>query len=217
MAGCGPHALVLSVPPLSCCQYLAQDQVQPSSPTATVFLRQVLTGDPKLLLNTGLWPLLLLYSFLPSGVGNPEFLLLYLSFLPGEKKKKEKKSKQTVAPTLVLGFTCWTLTSAGLCLLSVWLTFDLLHLVAKMGTRFPRPVFTLWLPAIRLGQILPSAECPLSWTCQSPCLASHPRGSFLEAGLLPTCLGILSTQEGMAQQTLVAKMNDLPCLGAAHT
>lgn len=154
MAGSGPHALVLSVPPLSCCQDLAQDQVQPSSPTATVFLRQVLTGDPKLLLNTGLWPLLLLYSFLPSGVGNPELLSLCLNFLPGEKKKKKKKkkSKQTVAPTLVLGFTCWTLTSAGLCLLSVWLTFDLLHLVAKMnGNQIPWSCIHTLAPSHKAG------------------------------------------------------------------
>lgn len=112
-AGSRPQALDLSILTLPCFQQLAQEQARPSNTTAAAFLRHVLTGDPNLLLNTGLWLLLLLYSPFLLGCEILSGFLFVFGLLPGEKKKTIE-NKQLKASMPVLGFTCWTPTFAGL-------------------------------------------------------------------------------------------------------
>lgn len=64
----------------------------------------------------------------------------------------------------------------------------------------------------------PALELPISLPGQSD-LTWPPLRKLLEAGLIPypASLGILSTQQGVVQQTPIEGMTVLVCLGAAHT
>lgn len=57
---------------------------------------------------------------------------------------------------------------------------------------------------------------PISLSDQPDLDLATPEEAPWKQGSCPTLPGILNTQQGMTQQTLVEGMTDLLCLGAAH-
>ena len=178
--------------------------------------------DPKLLLNTGLCLLLLLWLLL---LLRWEILSDFLFALREEgtkNKEQEDYSPHTGAGLHLLESNlCWP----QLCPLA-WLTFcpNLWLAAPDPGNQIPWSCIYTLTPSCEARSdphvcwVHPALELPIALPGLSDLDPASPQEApGGRAHTLPSSLGILSTQQGVVQQTPIEGMIVLVCLGAAHT